>query len=104
MVIMTETVGPSSPREDPRITNEAVMAAGKAVSLDWQNFVPGMRAALEAAVPLLDPRPLLDREAVYRAISGEAFIGPAEDATAAVMALARSVPTREQIGALLHDK
>jgi hypothetical protein len=37
-----------------KITDEAVEAAAKAVSVEWQNFVPSMRLALEAALRHLE--------------------------------------------------
>lgn len=37
-----------------KLTDEAIEAAAKAVSLDWQNFLPSMRLALEAALPHLE--------------------------------------------------
>jgi hypothetical protein len=75
MVIMTETVGPSSPREDPRITDEVVEAARRAredvirsidLAADGSDWPDPMRAALEAAVPLLAPQPLVDWEAALQ--------------------------------------
>lgn len=57
----------------PVVTDEAVEAAAKAVSLDWQNYVASMRRALEAAAPLL------------------------------AWKLARPTPTREQIADVLRE-
>ena len=37
------------PAEPVGVSDEAVEAAAKAVSVDWQNYVASMRAALEAA-------------------------------------------------------
>ena len=52
-----------------QITDEAVVAAAKAVSLDWQNYVASMRTALEAAAPLLAPRPASpDRREIMKAL------------------------------------
>lgn len=57
------------------VTDEAVEAAERAYMERWRDRVPapgaGMRAALEAAVPLLAPQPVADQEALSRAISDE---------------------------------
>lgn len=82
------------------VTDEAVEAAAMAVSLDWEKYTASMRTALRAAVPLLGPRPLLDREAVGRII-GDVRALPWDGAVtphiAAVMKLARPMPTRKRI-------
>lgn len=60
-----------------------------------------MRAALEAAAPLLSARPLLDRAAVDAALIANAdSINRQGDA---VLGLARPMPTREEIAKAIHD-
>lgn len=98
------------------ITDEAVEAVMRDLAL-WddgcslpfiEDEVDGGRAAvrhiLTVAAPLLDPRPLLDREAVKR-ILGDVRALPVTRSTnphvEAVMELARPMPTREQIAAAL---
>lgn len=61
------------------VTDEAVEAAERAYMERWRDRVPapgaGMRAALEAAVPLLAPQPVVDREAVEEAV-GAVWLDP----------------------------
>jgi len=58
-----------------KLTNEAVEAAAKAVSLDWQNFVPSMRLALEAALPHLEgAAPVADKQVIAAALKDHEFM------------------------------
>jgi len=113
----------------PVVTDEAVEAAAsvvaEAASRHWESYSDEVRAslahtwearareALEAAAPLLGPRPLLDREAVAKRLAGiihdrqdqmiDGHIEDDADALAdAVMELARPMPTREQIEAVVR--
>lgn len=99
------------------ITDEAVEAVMRDLAL-WddgcslpfiEDEVDGGRAAvrhiLTVAAPLLDPRPLLDREAVKR-ILGDVRALPVTRSTnphvEAVMKLARPMPTREELAEAGH--
>lgn len=96
--------------EHPAVTDEAVERASQAY---WEarraendggpqgQTHAWMRAALEAAAPLLGPRPLLDEKAVARAITNAT--GHASVAITGVMELARPMPTREEISSALMD-
>lgn len=103
----------------PVVTDEAVDAAIDVLMGYGHNglqcdptpcFATPVRRALEAAAPLLGPRPLLDRDAVQDAITGKVFtmMGDSDPvcgtmaATDAVMELARPMPTREQVAAAVH--
>jgi hypothetical protein len=71
----------------------------------WRaNYARAVDLILEAAAPLLGPRPLLDREAVTRVI-GHVRALPWDEAVTphvdAVMKLARPMPTQGQINDLL---
>lgn len=100
-----------------QVTDEAVEAAAKRIAawsfeedptFDWDDLDAedkdsareGMRAALEAAAPLLGPRPPLDREAVHSIVYEAELPDQIVDG---VMALARPMPTREEIDALLQE-
>lgn len=95
----------------PVVTDEAVEAAAMAVSLDWENYTASMRTALTAAAPLLDPRPLLDREAVLEVLAqldvgGWKYDNPQEfrdRVSGALLKLAQPMLTPEQIDAFLQE-
>lgn len=101
----------------PVVTDEAVEAAYQAYSDDTSVSIhDGLRNALEAAAPLLGPRPLLDRETMLRAIvaasepegsdniMGREYVENYADVFAdAVLKLARPMPTREQIDPFLQE-
>jgi hypothetical protein len=92
----------------PVVTNKAATIARHVYWEQQAGCTDGlsaMRAALEAAAPLLGPRPLLDRDAVRR-ILGDVRALPVTRSMnphiEAVVALARPMPTREQIDELLQ--
>lgn len=115
-------VKPGCPEHDPRpapvqveITDAAVGAARTAYSKACRDIPSDgparFRAALEAAAPLLGPRPLLDRETVreriWRSLAGTGLGGIFRDELAeaqadAVMELARPMPTEAGIVGVLH--
>jgi len=98
----------------PVVTDEVVARALNAYcseGLGEAPFEESMRAALEAAAPLLGTRPLLDREAVMKVLTDYRTValrnslnGPPgssevqlSEAADSVMELARPMPTREQV-------
>lgn len=104
------------------IPDEAVEAAAKkraehyqseydSTHLKWQDFAGEAREILQAAAPLLGPRPLLDQQAVadviYTAMRAQA--GPAiaslvgTEVLGRLMELAQPIPTQEQIAKALHQ-
>lgn len=91
----------------PGVSEAAVDAAERA----YGAFGAGMVDALEAAAPLLGARPLLDRAAVGQALRSNLTVNEYNEPSAtgttaavdAVMELARPMPTREQIDALLLE-
>lgn len=114
----------------PVVTDEAVEAAASAYweserhsdELHWPELIrrdpdeatayrDHARLHLEAAAPLLGPRPLLDQQAVanviYAAVRAQA--GPAiaslvgTEALSSLMELARPMPTRNRIAGYLRD-
>lgn len=83
----------------PVVTDEAVQSGAQALEA-WAFPRPAVhlsRKILEAAAPLLGPRPLLDDGGVYRIVGDH-------DITDAVMELARPMPTREQIEGEISDE
>lgn len=89
------------------VTEEAVK---KAANVYWEtegNRAVCMRAALEAAAPLLGLRPLLDREAlteeIFRATPMQVSRNSSRDAADIALRLARPMLTREQIAKALHE-
>jgi len=133
--MLRETLAAHPAEPAPVVTGEAVVAADRAFwehpASHGQNTAArhrAIRASLEAAAPLLGPRPLLDREearvVAREAITAEVNSWPddaglpyfpadlhpattmqrlANPAVDAVMGLARPMPTREQIGSAVHD-
>lgn len=103
----------------PAATDEAVDAALDVAMDDGHNgldcrptrdFGETMRAAVEAAVPLLGTRPLLDRREVEAAFiraerNGVSLLDPweARHLTDAVLELARPMPTRAQVREVLDN-
>src|SRR4051794_19250574 len=60
---------------DPRVTDKVVGVAFAAfTSGKFAHPVQAMRSALEAAVPLLAPQPVVDREALDQTLSGHEVV------------------------------
>ena len=55
-------VGAHSPESG--VSDEAVEAAAKTMSVLWESYTASMRTALEAALPHLQPQPVASRSAV----------------------------------------
>lgn len=84
------------------VTDEAVNAATGV----YGGPTARMRRALEAAIPLLGPRPLLDREAlteeIFRATAMQVSRNSSRDAADVALRMARPMPTQDQLAEALR--